>query len=533
MSIKISNLTRQQCNELYAQVLKDNDYETMRELCKTDLYFLLSVACKRQDMNRDWVYERIREVEKSPDGHLDLWFRAGYKSSIITFGLTIQDILKNPEITIGLFSHTRPISKSFGAQVKREFETNDFLKKLFPDILYQDPHKESPKWSLDDGIIVKRKTNPKESTLETWGLVDGQPTSKHYQLMIFDDIVTKDSVSTPEMIAKTTEAFRLSFNLGAEVCRKRFIGTRYHSNDTYQTIIDSGTARPRIHSATKDGTMKGESVFLTQEDLDNKLRDMGSYVFSSQMLQNPLADKVMGFRSEWLEYYDVLRGSSKWNYYIVVDPASEKKKDSDFTVILVVGCAPDGNYYLVDGIRDRMNLTERCSALFKLHRLWKPLKVGYEKYGMQSDIEHIKYVQQQEGYRFFIVELKGSMPKNDRIRRLVPIFENHRMWFPRSLHFVGSDGKVVDLVSTVVRDEYMTFPVGKHDDFMDCLSRIMDEEMHVKFPTVKEDGVGLAVPVTDSQEVYDPLVIKKKGRHQMRPINRVPVTTWRELMTRI
>jgi predicted phage terminase large subunit-like protein len=515
-------------------VLKDNDTETLRWLCLNDLFFLFTVAMKRQDGNVDWIYARCREIEAAPNGMLDLWSREHYKSSLITFALTIQDILRDKDVTIGIFSHTRPIAKSFLAQIKRELENNSFLKNLFPEVLYENPQKESPKWSLDEGIIVCRRSNPKESTVEAWGLVDGQPTSKHYRVIIYDDVVVRESVSTPEMIAKTTEAWATSLNLtDTKSGVMRCIGTRWHSNDTYSTMLSRGSFRERRYPATDDGTFAGSPVLWTKEQFDAKVRDMGSYVASAQLLQDPLADKAMGFREEWLEYYDVLRGSTgKWNYYIIVDPASEKKKNSDYTVMLVIGCAPDGNYYLVDGIRDRMNLTERCAALFKLHRLWKPLKVGYEKYGMMSDIEHIKYVQRNEGYRFLIVELKGAMPKNDRIRRLVPIFENHRMWFPRTLHHVCSDGKVVDLISTVVRDEYMTFPVGKHDDFIDCLSRICDEEMSVRFPSEKE-SIALASPVDSVQGPYDVLAINKKSRVQMRPVNRVPLTTWNEVMRRV
>ena len=73
-------------------------------------------------------------VQESPDGHLDLWAREHYKSTIITFGQTIQDILRDPEVTVGIFSHTRPIAKGFLRQIKRELESNQTLKDLFPDI---------------------------------------------------------------------------------------------------------------------------------------------------------------------------------------------------------------------------------------------------------------------------------------------------------------------------------------------------------------------------------------------------------------
>ena len=79
----------------------------------------------------------------------------------------------------------------------RELESTEKLKALFPDLLWANPQKQAPKWSEDDGIIVKRKGNPKESTVEAWGLVDGQPTSKHYGTRIYNDVVTRESVYTP------------------------------------------------------------------------------------------------------------------------------------------------------------------------------------------------------------------------------------------------------------------------------------------------------------------------------------------------
>lgn len=477
-----SNLSRQASCQLYREVLDAKDVEAMRRLCREDLFFLIFIACKRGDINRDWLYARCREVEKNPDGYLDLWAREHYKSTIITFGKNIQDILVNPEETIGIFSHTRPIAKSFLTQIKREFEINSFLQDLFPDVLYKNPQKESPKWSLDDGIVVKRKGNPKESTVEAWGLVDGQPTSKHFSILDYDDVVTKESVSTPEMIEKVTEAWALSLNLAGQNCRKRYAGTRYHQNDTYKTIIDRGSASPRVYPATDDGTLGGEPVLFTRRQLNDKVRDMGSYVASCQLLQNPLADNVMGFKRDWCRFYEVVKRPASLNCYLLVDPASEKKKSSDYTVMVVVGLGADNNYYLLDGIRDRLNLTERTNKLFELHRKWQIKAVGYEKYGMQSDTEHIKYVQEHNDYRFDIIELGGAMPKKDRILRLVPLFENHRFYLPPRILFVGTDGKEHDFVEEFLKYEYEAFPVCTHDDMLDCIARITEEDLKTMFP---------------------------------------------------
>jgi len=274
----------------------------MRQLSKTDLFYLLTVTLARKDINRDWLFDRCNEVQDQPDGYLDLWAREHYKSTIITFGLTIQDILRDPEITIGIFSHTKPIAKSFLRQIKNELETNERLKYLFSEIFYSDPKSQAPTWSEDKGITVIRKGNPNAATVEAWGLVDGQPTSKHYQLCVYDDVVTEKSVSTPEMIQKVTNSWALSLNLGAQGGCVRYIGTRYHFNDTYAEIMRRETATPRIHPATDDGKPTGEPVFLTREQLDKKRRDQGPYIFACQQLQDPKADNVQGFVLSWLRF---------------------------------------------------------------------------------------------------------------------------------------------------------------------------------------------------------------------------------------
>lgn len=482
-ALDFQTMTREQSNILYQEVIDSENNLALRKLCLVDLFFLMTVGCKRKDMDRDWIYARCREVEANPNGRLDLWAREHYKSTIITFGKSIQDLLKDPDGTqIGIFSHTRPIAKGFLEQIKRELETNAYLKKLFPDVLYENPRSEASKWSLDSGIIVKRKTNPKEASIEAWGLVDGQPTSKHFTTLVYDDVVTRESVTTPEQIKKVTSAWELSTNLGAQGGRKRYIGTRYHANDTYRTMMDRGSVIPRIYPATINGKMDGEPVLLSHEDLLEKRRDMGPYTFGTQMLQDPVADKAMGFKEEWLKFYEQLGDTSKWNIYIIVDPASKKKSTSDYTVMKVIGLAPDKNYYLIDAIRDRLNLTQRAEKLFELHRTYQPIAVGYEQYGMQSDVEHIQFVMEQKNYRFDIIELKGQVSKEDRIQKLVPIFEQRRFYLPKRLTFVNYEGRTVDYVRAFIDDEYLSFPVATHDDMLDCGARILDPALNPEFP---------------------------------------------------
>ncbi len=463
----------------------------VRELVQNDLFYLLVRVCQRNDMLHRWIYERTREVEAKPDGYLDLWAREHYKSTIITFGLTIQGILKDPELTTGIFSHTRPIAKAFLRQIMRELENNQVLHGAFPDILWGKDMKDAPKWSEDEGIIVRRKTNPNEATVEAWGVVDGQPTSKHFRVLLYDDVVVRDSVTNEEMMKKTMEQLEMSYNLGQVGGVRRFVGTRWHFNDAYRTLIERETAKPRIYPGRENGEEDGKSIYWPEEIHYEKRRDMGPYSYASQILLNPRADALQGFKRDWLRHYDSVPESAwkRMTRYILVDPASSKKKGSDYTAMWVVGLGSDDNYYVLDILRDRLSLTERCERLFQWVRKWRPYEVRYEKYGLSADIEHIKARQESENYRFDVKEVGGQVKKPDRIARLIPLFEQGRFYFPKSLHATDYQRQVVDLVRDFVESEYAAFPVGLHDDMLDALARIAEPELQLKWPKEGRTGV--------------------------------------------
>ena len=464
----------------------------VRMLCLADLYYLLVRVCGRMDMlpcagregfiDNQFAFERCREVEADPYGHLDLWSREHWKSSIVTFGLTIQDILRDPEMTIGIFSHTRPIAKAFLRQIMRELESNKTLHAAFPDVLWGEDVRQAPKWSEDDGIIVKRKTNPHEATIEAWGLVDGQPTSKHFRRLHYDDVVVAGSVTTPEMIAKVMVEMERSYNLGTTPGLKSGAGTRWAFNDAYRTIIDRKTLSPREYPGRTGGIEEGESVLWSDETHRKKRAEMGPYTYAAQILLNPKADSTQGFKREWLRYYSRIANVGSMNTYILVDSANTKRKESDYTAMWVIGLAMDGNYYALDIVRDRLNLTERVERILTLHRKWKPKQVRWERYGMMADIEAIKREQENQTYRFDITEVAGVTSKDDRIKRLLPIFEQGKFYLPKSIHVTDWQKNTLDLVHSFIEEEYFPFPVGLHKDMLDSLARIAEPDMKLIWP---------------------------------------------------
>lgn len=513
---------------VYAQLATAGRDADFAYLGAVDRFWLLTQILDRRDMLHPWLYDRTREVELEPNECIELWARDHRKSTITSYAGSIQEILNDPEITIAIFSHTADISEKFVDQVRREFEGNHNLRSLYPQICWVKPTSEAPIWTKR-AFTVRRRSNPKEATIEAHGLVKGQPTSRHFKLRIYDDPVTLESVSTPEMVRKTTEAWELSDNLGTQGGRRWHVGTRWSFGDSWGDILDRGMLKARIYPATHNGKLDGKPVLLSQKEWDEKKKTQRSTV-AAQMLQNPLSGKERTFEPQWFRPWYIR--PTTLNVYILGDPSRGKSAKSDRTAIAVIGQDSRGNRYLLDGYRHRMTLSQRWDALKHLHKKWSAaigvgiVRTGYERYGQQSDDEYFRERMREEGYAFQIEELswprEGEGSKKARVERLQPDFEFGSFYLPALVHVpkVGpsywsaneaegrmdtrpaegdtkamaaakkrgeghlacqalprrdEDGNLYDLTLSLM-EEMLFFPFGSKDDLVDAVSRIYDIE---------------------------------------------------------
>lgn len=433
-------------------------------------------------MEKEWIFQRVREVQKSPNGHIDIWSREHYKSSVITFGKTIQDILAShgddplpewsDEVTVGIFSFSRPAAKKFLKQIMIEFENNAELKGLFPDVLWETPSRDSPKWSVDDGIIVRRKSNPRESTIEATGMVDGMPTGMHYMIRVYDDVVTLDNARSPEMIKKTNQAWALSLSLGRDGGYERYVGTFYSDADTYNYMIQQKAGVPRIYPATEDGTFSGKPVLFSQEYIDAKKKG-GAYDFSCQYLCNPVPDDAAYFKREDFQWYEKV--PKHLRKYGASDYALSEGK-GDHTEMAIGGMDPNDDFYLLDWWSGQERPDVWIEAQLDLVRLHKPHLWASEAGQIRRAVEPF-------------------LEKRMRVRKDWVKME----WFPaiadkptmaRSFQAMVAQGRVYlpkrdwaeDLVDQLVR-----FPKSRRDDKVDVcglFGRLIDQ-MHT--PVIPEE----------------------------------------------
>ena len=466
-----------------------------------------------------WIFNRCREVQEDPDFHIDIWAREHFKSTIITLLKTVQDILRDPEIAICIFSYNQKIASKFVSQIKNALE-NKRLRQLFPDIIPEDTGSGKYTYIDDEGsrrsqkfswssvaLTVKRKTGRKEPTVSGYGLVTGQPTGMHFDMLIYDDVVTPDSVRTSEQNRYTTEQFTMSLNTGSgENVRVRIIGTRYSLYDTYFHIMNPKYASEGVMGGSKYSlrcypcrTMSGDPVLYTSEYLETKRSVMVSFVYDSQMMCDPQFSSDIGFNEDWIAERcnadEIYSDRDSYNFYIIVDPANTKNNKSDFTAMAVVAVNGDGRYYIPDIVRDKMSLSERISSLMSLVNRWttsngRP-EVFYEQSGLSSDMEVIRGMMEAKRY-WFTIHSMGTKPrvtldpragsgagslKVNRILALEPLFRGYRIVLADSCVKVNWNGREEDMMASFVMDEYMKFPISNdHDDMLDALSRIADAE---------------------------------------------------------
>ena len=519
LSDVLPKATFAQAMRYYAQMIdwvKQEVYPNwlIAEVCKADRFLLLTHVLNHTLCLNPWIYERCREVEANPDGYLDLWSRGHFKSSIISFGGSFQEIIRDPEITICILSNDNKTARKFLKQIKDECEENPKLHYYWPHIFYEKPQKESRLWSMDNGIVVKRKTIQREPTVFACGLVDSQPTGSHFRLRIYDDTVTEDSVGTPDQIIKTTDRWELSQSLsvlemeGGFKARQWHAGTKYSFADTYAVIEKRGSLKMRVYPATKDGTFDGVPVLLTEEAWANIKRDESRSTVACQRLLNPLAGENQEFRLEWVQRWEVR--PERMNVYITVDPANSRKAGSCNTAYIVQGIDTGGNRYFLDGAVHKMGLRERWEMLLYLWMKWSKApgvmlcEVGYERYGLQADIDYFEEeMRRMPANKRIVVPVtevnwvrEGSNAKDDRIRRLIPDMQKRKFFWPyegedtrnmmrardagkdylvaKPIMRVNELKKTYNVCQYILDNEYVFFPATTAKDAMDAMSRIYD-----------------------------------------------------------
>jgi len=175
--------------------------------------------------------------------NLQLCFRGAGKSTVCTEIKTIHLLLKNPNLRILIASKTLQNACGFLKNIKAHFETNTRLEEIFGQ--YYDPRRVG-KWDEREIEVLPRTIVAKEASVTCIG-VEGTVVSKHYDVIISDDLVDEDNSRSKLQRDKTRTWFYNTLMPTLEPPDQEIehrgehhmLGTRYHYDDLYGHLIDN------------------------------------------------------------------------------------------------------------------------------------------------------------------------------------------------------------------------------------------------------------------------------------------------------
>lgn len=444
----------------------------VRWKCTTDLYFLateifgLSQAKEGKRSRFDpkwhgWLSKRLSQNKDSmilvPRGHM--------KSTFLKFKV-VQMVLQNPMIRIGLFSRTAGLVEEQLSDIKRLFAT-PLLRRYFPDLI-PDPVDNFKNWdrSTMNQLTVRRKSEwgriPQEEQIEAWGM-GATITGRHYDVLVLDDIINEQSISTPEQMQKVRDYYSYLQAIKEPDGFELIVGTRYHYSDIYGVIIKEGWFKRRVW--TRKAIENGSPIYkyFTLEMLERIRKRVGPYVWACQYENNPVPRELQIFPPPYPTYKYL--PADEYDYYITVDPAATTKSYSDYTAIVVGAVNKQGLLYVVEATPHKKPGNEIAEIIVQLAVRYKPRKVGIE-FGLQTALEYILHSKQVE---------YEQRAKTSVTLPIMPISAPRQISkearIDRTLGAFIRDNKIRIHESCIELMEQMEhFPRGEHDDLVDAAS---------------------------------------------------------------
>jgi len=412
--------------------------------------------------------------------------RYSFKSTICTVGYALYRLVKDPNLRILIYSDASTKAEGFLSSVKSHLE-GKVAGSLFSLAFQWLPKDRRTKWNEKEIVVGGRTTAYPESSVDT----GGQTTSfvgKHYDLIIFDDLVSDINVTTKEQMDKVEACYQSSLSLlkpGGEVV---MVGTRWHFGDLYGRIIAENEARGTYDLFIKKAEDKGEYFFtnigensLTKDFLEQQRSLQGSYKYSCLYQNEPTDPETAVFKVADFAFYGAIE---KDDLYITgtCDPAGEGE---DFTAITVVGTDHKMDMHILEIVNAHLQPSEIIDNIIRLH-----YKYSFKKFGLETNffrgmlrlelerkinVEVLEHDFQRFGIEEFEASSRKGQSKANRIMALQPYHERGALKFP---------GTRFELLKDNFRElgiQMQQFPNSAHDDIMDSLA--------YHLPLIRKGGV--------------------------------------------
>ena len=340
--------------------------------------------------------------------------------------------------------------------IKYHIEYNDKIKYYFGDL-------KGKKWTEDDIELANGCKLISKSNLS--GIRGGAKLHKRYDLIVLDDFEDENNTITPESRSKISNLVTAVVfpALEPKTGRLRINGTPVHFDAFIQRILvgyekalkqnDDYSWKVITYKALQeDGTPLWPSWFGHKEMQRKKkfYQDSGTpQKFYQEYMMEVQSEEDSIFNRDHVKYWD---GSftrdadtgiayiapdgddpKPCNVFIGVDPATDSaRRNSDFSVLLVIAVTPDNNMYVIDYVRNRtlpvlgVPGTEKkgiVDYIFDMAKFYKPVLFTIEDTTMSKPIFQAIRAEMRRRNEFIIPfkeEKPGNrMSKRDRIQEIM------------------------------------------------------------------------------------------------------------------
>lgn len=283
-------------------------------------------------------------------------------------------------------------------------------------------------------------------------------------LIVIDDVLKDDAINSPTQRNKIHRWLkRVVFNLGKSAYVV-WVNTVMHGDDPISRLCREVEAGDLVNwIAVRLGCIRPDGTPLWPEywdiqSLEDKKKTIGVSAFSTEYMNEPLADEERIIHIEWIDEfrYTELPPRNRLQFFLGVDPATGAHDGT--AEVPIARDKESGIIYVLPSFSDACSETKTLEQMEMLYKAYHFAAIGWENV-VFSGI-YGKYIQKlgiEKGLYFPITLIGvGSLPKEVRIRSYSMLVQNGFIRFPQK----GCENIITQLTE---------FPMGAFDDLCDGL----------------------------------------------------------------
>jgi phage terminase large subunit-like protein len=391
---------------------------------------------------------------------LQLVFRGAGKSTICTITKSIHYLLKNPNLRILIASKTSGNAEGFLKEIKAHFEGNEKLIEVFGE--YFDPNKVG-KWDNREIEVLPRTRHSKEASITCVG-VDSTVVSKHYDVILSDDLVDEENSRTKYMRGKVRTWYYQTLDPCLEPPdvdvphrgEHHHLGTRYHYADLYGHFIKNELEKH--HQVFPALDAEGRTPWPEKYPIKwfhGKKVKAGTIIFNAQYQCDTEAMKGEIFQYDDCQPIDADKVPKKVRIFMGEDLAISQKEQNDQFAQVIVAVDIHSNYYVMYAFAKHLRFRQQVSKTQATYHKYDPIRAAVEANAYQEALYHEL---KDTDVEMRVIPIHTSQDKITRAWKLSSIFEDKRMFF------VKDAPGVLELI-----DQLVMFPSNPRDDLFDAL----------------------------------------------------------------